>query len=165
MKKISLIAFIGFVILSMSIWIIVSKGYDRQNKVILTIKQILPSHLARQIRDTIFFIPDMKRRNEFLSLQVEKYEQELEGKIFNTQKIKTKNNEFELKEYFLPFPRLDTRLGWAATENSKRAHYLEIVGDKVLVISGLGQTIYFNKNKVISESLNQIEIPNNLNFF
>lgn len=165
MKKISLIAFIGFVILSISFWIIVSKGYDRQNKVILTIKQILPSHLARQIRDTIFFIPDMKRRNEFLSLQVEKYEQELEGKIFNTQKIKTKNNEFELKEYFLPFPRLDTRLGWAATENSKRAHYLEIVDDKVLVISGLGQTIYFNKNKVISDSLNQIEIPNNLNIF
>ena len=45
--------------------------------------------------------------------------------------------------------------GWAATENSKRAHYLEIVKDKVLVISGLGQTIYFQKQN-INQTINTL---------
>ncbi len=67
-----------------------------------------------------------------------------------------------LKEFFLPFPRLDLRLGWAGTENSRRAHYLEIIGDKVLVISGLGQTIYFDKKNIFNKKLRQKEIPNNI---
>ena len=54
------------------------------------------------------------------------------------------------------------RLGWAATENSRRAHYLEVVNDKVIVISGIGQTIYFDKKNIYSNQLNQIDIPNNL---
>jgi glucose/arabinose dehydrogenase len=57
------------------------------------------------------------------------------------------------------------RLGWAATENSKRAHYLEVVDDKVLVISGLGQTIFFYKQNINKKKLNQIEIKNNIKNF
>ena len=67
-----------------------------------------------------------------------------------------------LKEFFLPFPRLDTRLGWAATKNSKRAHYLEILDDKVFLISGLGETIYFNKENIKKKKLNQKKIKNNI---
>ena len=138
----SLIIFFGF-------WSIVSEGYDKQNKFILFLKEIIPSSLAKKVRDTVFIIPDLKERNKFLSIQVEKYEQGYDGRLFNKQNISSKkNNEvYSLKEFFLPFPRLDTRLGWKATENSKRAHYIEIIGDKVFAVSGLGETIYFNLSK------------------
>jgi len=165
MKKISVLVVVTIIIiLSAAFWNIVSKGYDRQNKIILTIKKIIPSHLARSIKKTIFFIPDLKEKNRVLELQVKKFEQGLQGKLFNEKIIESNNKKnFNIKEFFLPFPRLDMRLGWAATENSKRAHYLEIVGDKVLVISGLGQTIFFQKQNINKKELNQIEIKNNIN--
>ena len=56
---------------------------------------------------------------------------------------------------------MDLRLGWAGAENSKRAHYLEIIDDKILVISGLGQTIYFDK-KYKFKKLNQKAVTNNI---
>lgn len=151
-------------VIFVSLWLIIAKGYDRQNQVILFVKKIIPSHLARQIKETVFYIPNLKEKNRILKLQVKKYEQGFEGQLFNQSSIKSSNKKiFDLKEFFLPFPRLDLRLGWAATENSKRAHYLEIIDDKILVISGLGQTIYFDKNNINSNKLNQKEIPNNIN--
>ena len=155
-----------FLIFFITFWIIVSGGYDRQNKMILFIKKIIPSHLARKVRDTVFIIPNLKERNKVLSLQVEKYEQGLQGKLFKEEIIKSNNKKnFTIKEFFLPFPRLDLRLGWAATENSKRAHYLEIIDNKVLVISGLGKTIFFQKQNINKKQLDQIEIKNNINNF
>tara|TARA_Y100000389_G_scaffold148503_1_gene147632 strand:+ start:346 stop:1689 length:1344 start_codon:yes stop_codon:yes gene_type:complete len=164
MKKIlALFVITIFISLSFVFWNIVSSGYDRQNKIILTIKKIIPSHLARSIKKTIFFIPDLKEKNRVLELQVKKFEQGLNGELFKENTLLTsKKKRFEIKEFFLPFPRLDLRLGWAATENSRRAHYLEIIKDKVLVISGLGQTIYFDKKNINSKILNQKEILNNI---
>ena len=155
-----------FFLLFGAFWIIVSQGYDRQNIIILTIKKVIPSHVARKIKKTIFFIPDLKEKNRVLELQVRKFEQGLEGKLFKENTLLTnKKTKFNVKEFFLPFPRLDLRLGWAATKNSRRAHYLEIIDDKVLVISGLGQTIYFEKKNINSNKLNQKDIPNNINKF
>ena len=164
MKKFFFVFLVSVLLIgSISFYIIVDKGYDKQNKTILFIKKIIPSKLAQKIRDTIFTIPNLRERNKFLSLQVEKYEQGLEGSLFLNNIIKSNNNvSYNIKEFFLPFPRLDNRLGWAATENSKRAHYLEIVKDKVLAISGVGQTIYFKKENINKKKLNQIEIKNNL---
>ena len=165
-KKILLIVASLFLICFISFWAIVSGGYDKQNKTILFIKKIIPSHLARKVRDTVFIIPSLKEKNRILSLQVEKYEQGLNGKLFDEETIESNNKKkFNIKKFFLPFPRLDINLGWAATENSKRAHYLEIVKDKVLVISGLGQTIYFQKQNINQNELQQIEIKNNINDF
>lgn len=165
MKKFIIISLILITAVSfISIWKVVSDGYDRQNKVILMIKQILPSHFITKVKNTIFYIPKLKEKNKNLELQVKKYEQGLDGQFFKEEIIKSsKGKTFNLKEFFLPFPRLDLRLGWAATENSKRAHYLEIIGNNVLVISGLGQTIYFKKENIQTEKLNQIEIKNNIN--
>ena len=151
------------IVLAISFWTIISKGYDRQNRLILFLKKIVPTQISRTIRDTIFFIPNLQNRNEFLENQVEKYEQGLNGKLFKKRLVYSSDDKkFEVREFFLPFPRLDTRLGWAATENSKRAHYFEIVKDKVLVISGLGQTIFFEKKNLDNKQLNQINISNNL---
>ncbi|MDC0952366.1 PQQ-dependent sugar dehydrogenase [Pelagibacteraceae bacterium] len=164
MKKILIYIFlIIFIVSAFSFWSIVSKGYDRQNKIILILKKIISPHLARKIKNTIFYIPNLKEKNRSLNLQVKKYEQGLEGQLFKeSESLSEKGKKYYVKEFFLPFPRLDTRLGWAAKENSKRAHYLEIVKDKVLVISGLGQTIYFDKENITSTKLNQKEIKNNI---
>ena len=163
-KKFLIILTITIIVTFISLWILVSGGYDKQNKLILFIKQIIPTKIARNIRDVMFIIPDLKEQNRVLNIQVQKYEQGLNGNKFKEINVVSEKNKekFLLKEFFLPFPRLDLRLGWAATENSKRAHYLEIIGDKVLVISGLGQTIFFEKKNIFNEKLSQKNIPNNL---
>ena len=123
----------------------VSKVPSSKNKTILFLKEIVPLPLARKIRDTAFFIPKLKDRNEFLELQLKKYEQGLDGNIFFAGTVKTEQNEYSFKKFFLPFPSLDLSLGWNANKNSLRAHYLEIVDDNIFVISGEGKTIFFDK--------------------
>jgi glucose/arabinose dehydrogenase len=152
--------FVSFGIL----WLIVDGGYDKQNKFILFLKQIIPTHLAREVRNTLFIIPNLKTENKILKQQVKKYEQGYQGQLFNEEKIVSTsgNTSFKLKEFFLPFPRLDNNLGWAATENSKRAHYLELIDESIFVISGLGETIYFKKENIDSKKLSQKKIQNNI---
>ena len=163
-KKFIWIIIIIFLLIFAALWNVVSGGYDRQNKAILFLKKIVPTKVARKARDIIFIIPDLRERNRFLNIQVNKYEQGLNGELFNEEIVlsKIKKNKYLLKEFFLPFPRLDTRLGWAATTNSLRAHHFAINKDKVVVISGEGKTLYFTKNNIINSKLDQIEIPNNI---
>jgi hypothetical protein len=162
-KKIFFISLVIFSTIIVSFYLIVSKGYDRQNKYILLIKKIIPTNLAKEIRSTIFIIPNLKKNNNLLSLQVKKYEQDLNGELFKDENILSSNKkDYNLKEFFLPFKRLDLNLGWKATENSRRAHYLELVEDKVLAISGLGETIYFLKENINKNKLDQNIIKNNI---
>ncbi len=164
-KKIFIILFTVLIIsLFFIFWSISSGVYDRQNKSILFLKKIIPTQIARTVRDVIFFIPNLKEKNKILTLQVEKYEQGYNGNLFKKEIIKTKDNkyQFELKKFFLPFQRLDLSLGWRAEENSRRAHYLEIVDDKIFVISGTGETIYFEKFNVNKKKLSQTKIKNNI---
>lgn len=161
-KKIIIFLIILTIIPVVSFWNIVSGGYDKQNKTILFLKEVIPLPLARKIRDTVFFIPKLKDRNEFLEVQLSKFEQGLEGNIFFDETVKTKKNEYSFKKFFLPFPSLDLTLGANAEKNSLRAHYLEIIDDKIFVISGEGKTIFFDKKNILKKKLNQKEIKNNL---
>jgi len=165
MKNFLIITGIISFILFIFFWSIVSDGYDKQNKSILFLKKIIPSNIAKKVRDKIFIIPNLKEKNKILNLQVEKYEQGYKGSLFNESKLKSTNKKFEanIKKFFLPFPRLDLSSGWKSEKNSKRAHYLEIIEDKILVVSGLGETIYFDKKNINNQELNQIKIFNNLN--
>jgi len=153
-----------FLMVFYGLWNIVSGGYDKQNKIILSLKKVIPSKIARQIRDTIFIIPDLKEMNRYLELVMLKYDQGLDGQKFS-EKIylsEIKKEKFLLKEFFVPFERLDLRLGWASTRNTLKKHYLEIIDDKILLISGSGQTVYFEKKNVFKNKLNQINLSNNL---
>ena len=163
-KKILFFFLILFVLIFVLAWNVVSGGYDRQNKIILFFKEIIPPKIYKKARDVIFIIPDLKERNKFLTRQVDKFEQGLEGKLFNKDVVisTNKKKKYELKEFYLPFQRLDLRLGWHGEKNSRRAHHFEFFQDKVIVISGEGQTIYFNKNNILKKKLNQKNIPNNI---
>ena len=163
-KKILLIILLIFFLVFIGIWNIVSGGYDKQNKTILFLKKIIPTKVSRKIRDTIFIIPNLKERNKFLSNVVRKHDQDLNGELFNKEILFSKKNDkkYLLKEFFLPFPRFDGRMGWAGEKNSTKAHHLAIIDDKVIVISGEGRTIYFEKKNIANNKLEQKKILNNI---
>ena len=114
--KVFIIALIIFFLAFFGLWNVVSGGYDKQNKTIFLLKKIIPTKLARKVRDTVFIIPDLKERNKFLELVMRKHDQELNGELFNEIILTSENNKkkYLLKEFFLPFRRLDLRLGWAS---------------------------------------------------
>lgn len=143
-------------------WKIVEDSYDKQDKIILFLKEIIPNKISRKIRDTIFIIPNLKTINKDLSLQVKKYEQGLQGQIFEKRKINFLDKELFISKYFLPFHRLDTRAGYESLNSTFRAHYLEIIESYILVMSGEGQSIFFEKKNIFKDKLSQKNIPNNL---
>jgi len=141
---------------------IVRYGYDRQNKIIEITKSIIPGHYINKIKQNLFIISNLKSQNEFLNLQVQKFEQGLDGKKYKTKIAKLNSQEYEINFFFTPFKRLDVNLGWNAETNSLRAHYAEIKDDKVILISGEGQTIYFQKKNLLKEKLNYKNLSNNI---
>ena len=142
---------------------IVRHGYDKQNKTILFIKSLISPHYVKKIKDNLFIIPNLKSRNEFLELQVKKYEQGNKGEIFDSKIVQLNNDEYKVNFFFLPFKRLDTNLGWNAVENSLRAHYSEIYDGKLFSISGEGKTVYFDKKNLLKDKLEFKNLPNNIN--
>ena len=163
-KGIVVVILIIALVVFFGLWSIVSGGYDKQNTTILFLKKFIPSKIARKVRDTIFIIPDLKERNKFLTTIVKKYDQGYNGEIFNKEIVISKKNKkkYFLKEFFLPYPRLDTRLGWAGEKNSTKANHLVIAKDKIITISGEGETIYFKKNNIFNDQLDQKRIQNNI---
>ena len=141
----------------------VKDGYDRQSKLVLTLKSIISPHYVKKIKENLFIVYNLKSRNEFLEVQLKKYEQGFNGEKFKSEIVKIGNKDYKLNHFFTPFKRLDLNLGWNAITNSLRAHYLEIFEDKIFVISGEGQSIYFKKKNLANEKLNFKNIPNNIN--
>ena len=47
--------------------------------------------------------------------------------------------------------------------NSLRAHYSEVYNGKVFSISGDGKLVYFDKNNLLNDKLQFINLPNNIN--
>ena len=92
-KKIFISLIILGVISFVFLWTMFSKGIDNQNRLIIFLKETIPIKYSKAIRDTLFIIPDLKKRNEFLSKQVKKYEQGLSGEIFFEQELNTKKKE------------------------------------------------------------------------
>jgi hypothetical protein len=166
MKKRYIFLFLSSVIIFtvfISLWNLVSDGYDKQNKLILGLKKIIPRSLAVKVRDTFFIIPELKTQNKLLELQVNKYEQGLDGSLFKEEEILSENRKkFIIKEFFLPFKQLDIKAGWNKLSNTFRAHYLEVIDDKVLVLSGEGEFIYFDKKNINKKKLNQKKLNSNL---
>jgi len=141
---------------------VVREGYDKQNKTIEFVKSIIPSHYIKKIRDNLFIVSNLKAKNAILELQVKKYEQGYEGQKFDSREIKLNNQNYKVNFFFLPFKKLDVNLGWNAETNSLRAHYAEIKEDKIFLISGEGNTVFFDKNNLKNDRLEFKILPNNI---
>ena len=152
----------GGIYLSKTISDIVRNGYDKQNKIILFVKSIISPHYIKKIKNSLFVIPNLKARNDFLELQIQKYEQGNDGLKFDTKLIKFNDETFEINYFFLPFKKLDTNLGWNAESNSLRAHYLEIYEENLFSISGEGKTVFFNTKNLLNNKLQFMDLPNNI---
>ena len=160
-----LILIIIFFTIFIKVTNIVRYGYDRQSKVIEFVKSIIPKHYIGKIKNTIFTIPNLKARNEFLSLQVRKFEQGYEGQKYKSNEYDLDGQKFNVNYFFTPFKRLDVNLGWNAQKNSLRAHYAEIQKEKIFLISGEGETIYFDKKNLLNDRLNYQKLDNNISEF
>lgn len=157
-----LLFLLGGIYLSKTISDIVRNGYDKQNKIILFVKSIISPHYIKKIKNSLFVIPNLKARNDFLELQIQKYEQGNDGLKFDTKLIKFNDETFEINYFFLPFKKLDTNLGWNAESNSLRAHYLEIYEGNLFSISGEGKTVFFNTKNLLNNKLQFKDLPNNI---
>ena len=92
-KHTIMIILLIIVIIFISLWHLILDGYDKQNQIILSLKKIIPRSLAVKIQDTVFIIPELKTKNKLLETQVRKYEQDLQGQLFNTKEIASQNKK------------------------------------------------------------------------
>ena len=148
-----------------SLWNLISDGYDKQNKVTLFLKEVIPTKIARNIRDSFFIIPTLKNENEYLKRIVKKYDQLYEGTLIQKIDISSENNNynFNLKEFYIPFKRIDLLEGWSSEKNNRSKHYLDIIGNDIFLMSGQGETIFFEKDKIQEKKLKYKIIENNIN--
>ncbi len=143
---------------------IVSGSYDKQNLIILKIKEIIPIELKKLLRGSVYNLRSIINKEQNEKIQQTKLKQGLNGNLIQSKIIKSEieSKKFLVREFFLPFKRLDLDYGWRAIKNSKRAHYLEVIDDKTLVVSGEGEFIYFETKNFNSDKLNQTMIDSNL---
>ncbi len=157
-----LLSLFGGIYFTKTVSDIVRYGYDKQNKVILFVKSIISPHYIKKIKNYLFVIPNLKARNDYLELQIRKYEQGNNGLKFDTKLTKLNDETYEIDSFFLPFKKLDTNLGWNAESNSLRAHYLEVYNENLFSISGDGKIVYFNKKNLLNNKLEFIDLQNNI---
>ena len=165
MKKF-LYSLILFILISVSYFSykIISDQYDKQNSFILKIKEIVPNKIKNNLRNSIYELRAFLNKKKIEKLQKDKLDQGLNGNLIQSKNVKSqsKSKNYLVREFFLPFKRLDLTYGWRALENSKRAHYLDIADDKTIVVSGEGEFIFFDTKNLNSKSLNQTRINSNL---
>ena len=123
---------------------IVSDDYDKQNQFILKIKEIVPTEIKNRLRGTVLNLRANIKKDENEKIQLAKKSQGLSGNLIQSKIIQSEieSKKFFVREFFLPFERLDLSYGWRAIENSKRAHYLDIIDNKTVAVSGDGQFIF-----------------------
>ena len=136
---------------------IISDQYDKQNLLILKIKELIPNKLKSNLRNYIYELRASLNQKKIEKLQKDKFEQGLNGDLIKYKEIKSESDshKYLVREFFLPFKRLDLTYGWRALENSKRAHYLDTIDDKTIVVSGEGEFIFFDIKNFNSNKLNQ----------
>ena len=164
-KKGSIVVLIFFVFILFISWPLLTNQYDKQNKFYLFVKELIPQNIKEGVKNN--FLSEL--RSKYYEIKnnrlIEKKEsQGYQGLLISEKKIKSEDlgHKYLTKEFFLPFKRLDVNLGWKANENSKRAHYVEIIEENIIALSGLGEIIIFKKNNLQNKKLDQKIIPNNL---
>ena len=131
-KIIFFVIIILFLTTSFLSYRIISGEYDKQDTLILKIKDIVPTKLQNKLRNYVYDLRKKLNEERIEEIQKAKLEQGLKGKLIQSKTIKTETDKIRyfLREYFLPFERLDLSYGWRAIQNAKRAHYLDIIDDK-----------------------------------
>ena len=156
-----IILLIGLLFISFKI---ISGKYDKQDALILSFKEIVPVKLKNSLRNYVYEFRKNLDKNKIENLQKAKWDQGLNGELISSKIIKsnTEKKKYNVREFFLPFEQLDLSYGYAALSNSKRAHYLETINDKTLIVSGEGEFIFFDTKNFTKDRLDQNKLGSNL---
>ena len=143
---------------------VTSGNYDKQNLFIIKVKDIIPAQLKNKLREYIYKIRISLTEDKIKKKQQAKIDQGLNGELIQSKNIKSEVNavKYNVREFFLPFKRLDLSYGWQAIQNSKRAHYFDFLGDETIVVSGEGNFIFFDTKNFNSKKLDQKRLQSNL---
>ena len=165
MKKFVYIFFGLFLVISfITSYKIISGNYDKQNLFIIKIKEIIPTQLKNKLRVYINETRISLNQDKIKKKQEAKFKQGLNGELIQSTNIKSEVNlvKYNVREFFLPFKRLDLSYGWQSVQNSKRAHYFDFAEDKTVVASGEGNFIFFDTKNFNSKKLYQKRLESNL---
>lgn len=165
MKKLLYIFFGLFLIITFfTSYKIISGNYDKQNLFIIKIKEIIPKQIKNKLRRHIDETRVSLNEDKIKEKQEAKKKQGLNGELIQSKNIKSEVNlvKYNVREFFLPFKRLDLSYGWQAIQNSKRAHYFDFVENKTIVASGEGNFIFFDTKNFNSKKLDQKILQSNL---
>ena len=165
MKKFVYIFFGLFLVISfVTSYKIISGNYDKQNLFIIKIKEIIPTQLKNKLRVYINETRISLNQDKIKKKQEAKFKQGLNGELIQSTDINSEVNlvKYNVREFFLPFKRLDLSYGWQSVQNSKRAHYFDFAGDKTVVASGEGNFIFFDTKNFNSKKLYQKRLESNL---
>lgn len=156
-----IILLIGLLFISFKI---ISGKYDKQDALILSFKEIVPIKLKNSLKNYVYELRKNLNKNKIENLQKAKWDQDLNGELIFSKIIKsnTEKKKYNVREFFLPFEQLDLSYGYAAIFNTKRAHYLETINEKTLIVSGEGEFIFFDTKNFFKDKLNQNKLDSNL---
>jgi len=144
MKKI-LVIIIVFVVFLISLLGYIHY-YSSNDSYLLPLKKIIPEGIKHNLKKTIFIVPDLKKKNDYL---------------MGLSKLINKPNDANYVGFSLKKIPLD--LYNSKVSNQKPVAYLETIEDKVLLISGNGLTYFFRKEGLKNkENINLFKIENNL---
>ena len=98
----SLVIFVSVIFFSFKI---ISGKYDKQNELILKIKEAIPKKLENRLRNLVYDLRRYLIEDELQKMQAAKISQGLNGELISTKKIFTElsKTEFNIKEFFFPF--------------------------------------------------------------
>ena len=181
-KKRSVVAILVLVFILFISWPLLTNQYDKQNKFYLFVKELIPQNIKESIKNN--FLSEL--RSKYFEIKnnriiEKKKSQGYQGLLISEKKVKSEDlgRKYLIKEFFLPFKRLDLTYGWRALENSKRAHYLDIIDDShdvvalymILMNHEVGKYLSSHKSgiyrdvKYVDTDLESLKVSNTLRKF
>ena len=119
------------------------------------IRQLIPSQFKLIIRSTFLFIPRINQKIQKLENSIDILKKENEELWLSSNIIKTKHFTLNFDKKILPFV--------SRNKHGKSSTYIDLSEDKIIYITGVGETFYSKIDDVInSENLITKPIKNNL---
>ena len=175
--------FLFFLILFVIGWYDVKGGRKVRTFEYLNLNVIIPHKIRSFLKETIFYLPNLQNTAEKQRARIEELKnlrkhaielwymasdkgfEKVNGYFFEKKDIKTKFNNYKIKIFSLPFHnfgQLEEPIAY--TKLLKPVAYLEQTEDKVLLTSGNGVFLYFEKARIkeLIDNQNLLSKYNNL---
>ena len=177
MKKIKILSILFLLFLCLGTYDILSNTFS-----LFGTNSLHINNIKNKIKNTVFYIPSQIKENKRLNKLNKIYRSEIENNTQNIQDlynyskvlssfelikksskklISENENQYEIIFYNLPLLDYNTSKG-------KPVGYIEQHKDKIIILSGDGQSFYFKESDIGDSIINLIKINNNLknfNFF